>query len=217
MIRFEDVHFAYGARRPVEVLRAVTFEMAEGTLGILLGPGGSGKSTLLRIAAGLLSPRCGKVTVAGRRITLLGRRARTAVRGTALGYAPQTPRLLPFLTALENVLLSSLAVKSTAPRKRAEQLLSDLGMGHRAGHLPRQLSASERQRCALAAALLLRPKVLLADAPTAGLDPETAQTVFGMLAASRDEGATVLVACQQPVETLTANRRFRLADGRLEG
>lgn len=216
MIRFEGVDFAYGRGRPVEVLRDVSFDLAEGTLGVLVGAGGSGKSTLLRIAAGLACPRSGKVTVAGRRITLLGRRARTALRGAGVAYAAQVPRLLPFLTALENVLLPSLAVKTAAPRKRAEQLLSDLGMGHRAGHLPGQLSASERQRCALAAALLLRPKVVLADAPTAQLDADTAQMVFQMLAACRGDGATVLMACQRPPETLAANRLFRLVDGRLE-
>lgn len=213
MIRLEEVTFYYKPR--VNVLHDVSFGLEPGETGVIRGGTGSGKSTLMRIAAGLLAPTAGKVTVAGRRLNLLGRNTRTGLRGGAIAYLPQQPGLVPYLTAHENVLLATLATKITAPDTRALQLLTDLGVAHRAAHRPSAMSAGECQRCAVARALLARPRVILADEPMATLDVEGGQAVLRLLAQACDEGATVLIATRAELATLRIDRAYALDDGTL--
>ena len=215
MIRFESVNFAYGRAHRVDVLREISFALEPGETGVVRGGTGAGKSTLLRIAAGLLTPQSGKVTVAGRRLNLLRGKARSELRGGAIAYLPQQPVFVPYLTSLENVLVATLASSTAAPESRAMQLLNDLGIGHRAGHRPNALSTGERQCCAVARAILGRPAVILADEPVAMLDPESGQTVLRMLAAAAEDGATVLIATRAELATLRIDRAYALETGTL--
>lgn len=217
MIRLEQVGFAYGRGRTVQVLQAVSFELTEGSLGLVLGGTGAGKTTLVHIAAGLLSPTAGKVTVAGRRLNLLRGKERASLRAGRVALVPQSPVLVPFLTALENVLLPTLTAKVTAPNARAEQLLAELAMAHRGRHLPAQLSSGERQRVALARALLARPQVLIADAPASHQDNDGVRLVYQRLAqCAREAGLTVLIAATAPCEYLREDRRFQLRHGAID-
>jgi ABC-type lipoprotein export system ATPase subunit len=215
VIRFESVSFAYGRNPAVEVLKDVSFALEPGEMGVVRGGTGSGKTTLMRLAAGLLTPKTGKVTAAGRRLNLLRGKERTGLRGVAIAYLPQQPGLVPYMTALENVLLAAMATKTSAPEARAMQLLTELGAGHRAGHLPAALSAGERQCCAVARALLARPRLILADEPTASLDPECGQAVLRLLSEAAQGGAAVLIAARAELATLRIDRAYALRDGRL--
>lgn len=217
MIRFESVSFTYGrgGGRAAMVLREASLVLEPGETGVVRGGMGSGKTTLMRLAAGLLTPRAGKVTAVGRRLNLLRGRDRTGLRGGAIAYLPQQPAMAPFLTVLENVLLAALAANISAPEARAMQLLTELGAAHRAAHLPSALSSGERQCCAVARALLARPQLILADEPTALLDPESGQTVLRLLSEAARGGATLLMATRGELATTHYQRAYALSDGRL--
>ena len=220
MIRFENVskHF----RRREETVRAlddVSFSVPEGALVLVRGPSGSGKTTLVNLAAGLSRPTSGAVTVAGARLYALSPKRRAALRARRIAVVFQTFHLVPYLSALENVLLPTLAdgrAAGDAPDTRARELLDGLGMARRVGHLPEELSVGERQRCALARALLNRPEIILADEPTGNLDPESADHVLRTLGQCHADGATVLLVSHHPVEAIQPDLELRLEDGRLQ-
>jgi putative ABC transport system ATP-binding protein len=217
MIRFEEVQKHY--RKDGEVIRAldgVTLEAPAGALTLVTGPSGSGKTTLINLAAGLSSPSGGAITVAGRRLDGLGVRDRDRFRAGHIAVVFQMFHLVPYLTALENVLLPTLAAPCDAPGERARELLDALGLTDRSNHYPAELSAGERQRCALARAVLHRPQVILADEPTGNLDEDSATQVLNMLGVCRAEGATVLIASHQHLSRINPDVEFRLRKGRLE-
>ncbi len=216
MIRVENVskHFRRGAET-VRAVDGVSFTVAAGSLALLRGPSGGGKSTLINLCAGLSLPTSGTVTVAGRRLDSLGGRARAALRAKKIAVVFQMFHLVPYLTAMENALLPSLAARLDGAPRRAAELLETLGVAHRARHRPHELSAGERQRVALARALLHRPEVILADEPTGNLDEESGRRVIAMLDACRREGAAVLLVSHQPVPDLHPDQDLLLRDGRL--
>ena len=217
MIRLENVrkYFLKG-REVVRALDGITLDVPQGALALLRGPSGSGKTTLINVASGLTSPTAGSVTVAGERLDALSPRGRAALRAKHIAVVFQMFHLVPYLTALENVLLPTLAASSDDPRARADRLIGDLGIADRAAHFPSEMSAGERQRCALARALLNRPDVILADEPTGNLDEESARHVLGMLRECRNQGATVLLVSHQLVGRIQPDLEFRLRVGRLE-
>jgi len=218
VIRIENVskHFHKG-RSVVRALDRVSLTVPEGKLALLRGPSGSGKTTLINVAAGLTRPTGGSLTVAGRQLERLSTRERAALRARRVAVVFQMFHLVPYLTALENVLLPTLAAASRDARERAKDLIESLDIAGRADHLPRELSAGERQRCALARALLNRPDVILADEPTGNLDEESARRVLDMLTACRDDGATILLVSHQHVEEVQPDLELRMKEGRLEG
>ncbi|MEX2356327.1 MAG: ABC transporter ATP-binding protein [Thermaerobacterales bacterium] len=200
------------------VLRGTDLHLVRGELVVLLGPSGSGKSTLLSLAAGLTLPSAGSVLVEGRDLALLTESARRRLRCRRLGLVFQTPRLLPYLTALQNLLL--MPVLAGQPHssgiRRARYLLDSMGLGDREGDLPVHLSGGERQRAALARALMNRPAVVLADEPTASLDWQAGREVIGLLAGHiASENAAALIVTHDERLMDYADRVFRLADGRL--
>lgn len=223
MIKLDNVckYFAKG-KEVVRALDAITIEVPKGALALVQGPSGSGKTTMINLAAGLTRPTSGSLTVAGERLDGLAPRARADLRAERIAVVFQLFHLIPYLSAFENVLLPTLAAPSPTARgnedagERARRLMDSLGIAHRSEHFPSELSAGERQRCALARALLNRPEVILADEPTGNLDEESAQDVLDMLDACRKEGATVLLASHQHVESIRPDLEFRLKDGNLQ-
>jgi lipoprotein-releasing system ATP-binding protein len=207
--------FEQGGQR-IDVLRGVDLDIMPGEIVALLGPSGSGKSTMLQ-AVGLLEGGFeGSITIAGEKAEKLASDERTRVRREHLGFVYQFHHLLPDFNATENVVMPQM-VKGT-PREeaveRAQQLLSDLGLGHRLTHRPSQLSGGEQQRVAVARALANQPTLVLADEPTGNLDEETSDTVLGQfLDLVRGEGSAALVATHNERLASRMDRVVRLHDG----
>ncbi|HQE81856.1 MAG TPA: ABC transporter ATP-binding protein [Candidatus Hydrogenedentes bacterium] len=217
MIRFSNVskQFRKGDTT-VRALDNVTFEVEPGQLALVRGPSGSGKTTLINLAAGLSHASLGSIHVAGTCIDGLSLRERANLRAREVAVVFQLFHLVPYLTALENVLLPTLATPGAgnAP-ERARGLLAELGLESRGNHYPDEMSAGERQRCALARALLNEPAVILADEPTGNLDPASAETVLAHLDNARKRGATVLLVSHQPIDSIRPDVVFELREGRL--
>ena len=203
---------------PVHVLDDVSLDAEPGQVLAVIGQSGSGKSTLLNLL-GLLEPAdAGELRFDDARVSHLGRRAQCRVRGTQIGYVFQSFLLLGSLTALDNVLLAARYVGRD--RRDAERdalaLMERLGVLHRRGHYPAQLSGGEQQRVAYCRAVLNRPPLLLADEPTGNLDDTHARVILDELRAqARERGATVILVTHRPDAAATADACLRLAAGRL--
>lgn len=169
--------------RGLEVLKGASMTLYSGEIVALVGPSGSGKSTLLHIAGLLEKPDGGRIEIAGQETQDLADRERTAIRRRRIGFVYQYHHLLPEFTALENLVVPQM-IAGMNKRKAAEhgrELLKLVGLGERIDHRPARLSGGEQQRVALARAIINRPSLVLADEPTGNLDPETADSVFGLL------------------------------------
>lgn len=220
MIRLDNVckHYRKGAA-VVRALEAVSLEVPNGAFALLTGPSGSGKTTLINVVAGLTRPTSGAVEIAGRRLDEISAGQRAMLRAKQVAVVFQMFHLVPYLTALENVLLPTLAgpgPDGKAAKSRAQQILDELGLGHRLTHYPDELSVGERQRCAMARALLNEPQIVLADEPTGNLDPDSAHKVMSALQTCHARGATILLASHQPLEDLHPDVQFKLLDGQLQ-
>ncbi|MBK5142897.1 ABC transporter ATP-binding protein [Budviciaceae bacterium BWR-B9] len=184
----------------------------------LIGESGSGKSTLLGILAGLDDGSDGDIKLLGQSLPGLDEEARAALRAQNVGFVFQSFMLVPTLTALENVQLPALlrGDNERSSKEQAIQLLEQLGLGQRIGHLPAQLSGGEQQRVAIARAFIGRPKILFADEPTGNLDRQTGIKIADLLFSLNRDYATTLVLVTHD-ETLAARcqRRLRLRDGKL--
>lgn len=162
---------------------------------ILLGPSGCGKSTLLHLIAAILTPQQGSLRVAGTDLRTLAPRAADAWRGKTIGFLPQKLALVASLSARENLLLSAYANGACADVLRADQLLHALGLEDKASVKPHQLSQGQQQRVAIARAVINRPKLLLADEPTANLDDAACAAAIALLAGQAFEvGASLVIA-----------------------
>ncbi|MFO7975099.1 MAG: ABC transporter ATP-binding protein [Candidatus Hydrogenedentota bacterium] len=217
MIRFEDVSKEYHKGDTiVQALDGVTFEVEQGQLALVRGPSGSGKTTLINLAAGLSHATQGSITIAGACIDRLSLKERAALRARNVAVVFQLFHLVPYLSALENVLLPTLADTDNAGAlDRAQSLLGELGLEARRNHYPDEMSAGERQRCALARALMNSPSVILADEPTGNLDPASAETVLAHLDGARKRGASVLLVSHQPIDSIHPDQVFELREGKL--
>jgi len=203
---------------PLAVLDGVTFTLPAGGRLSVMGPSGSGKSTLLAILGGLEEPTAGGVRLDGVDPFAGGPRARAMFRNRRIGFVFQEHHLLPGCTALDNVVLPALATGNVpaATVARAERLLDRVGLADRRHHLPEALSGGERQRVAVARALVLAPRLVLADEPTGQLDVRTAAGVADLLVELSAEAGSLLVVVthDQPLADRVGNVR-RLVDGRL--
>ncbi|NYT39767.1 ABC transporter ATP-binding protein [Sphingomonas sp. R-74633] len=203
----------------IEVLRGVDLDVQPGEIVALLGPSGSGKSTLLQ-AVGLLEGGFqGSIRIVGKEAAQLDSQGRTAVRRDHLGFVYQFHHLLPDFSALENVVLPQMihgSLRADAD-KRAEELLSALGLGHRLTHRPSQLSGGEQQRVAVARALANKPALVLADEPTGNLDEATSDKVLAeFLSLVRTQGSAALIATHNERLAARMDRVVRLHEGHLE-
>ena len=178
------------------VLREVSFSLPAGRRLVVMGPSGSGKSTLLSIVGAIDAPSSGVVRLDGEVVLKGSADAQALFRNRNVGFVFQDHRLLDACTALDNVLLPVLAssAASTADVARARELLERVGLGARLGHFPSQLSGGERQRVAVARAIMLRPRLVVADEPTGQLDPITARDLAAILAEVSAEGQCRLLA-----------------------
>lgn len=205
-------------RAAVTAIRDVSLALEPGEFVLLEGPSGSGKTTLLAVAAGLLSPSEGTVTLAGHPLSALAVDARRRWRAQHVGFVFQRPNLMPALDARDNVVLAGLlAHRARADAAHeAEALLERLGIAALATRRPQELSGGEEQRIAVARALVHRPAVVLADEPTASLDGRAGLAVAESLrAVARERGAAVLVATHDARLEPFATRRLRIVDGRI--
>jgi lipoprotein-releasing system ATP-binding protein len=169
----------------VPVLSDFNLAVSAGEAVAIVGPSGSGKTTLLNILGALLPPSSGEVMVGGSDLTKFSEKEAAAFRNQKLGFVFQQHQLLPQLTVMENVLVPRLAGGWEEPevdtRARAQELLERVGLGHRLAHRPGELSGGEKQRTAVARALINQPKLLLADEPTGALDAETGEKIADLL------------------------------------
>lgn len=200
----------------VNILHGITLDVAPGeTLG-LIGPSGSGKSSLLMLMGGLERPTAGQVTLLGNDVTNWNEDGLARLRRNNIGVVFQSFNLLPSMTALENVATPLELAGARDAFDRAAAQLDAVGLTHRSGHYPSQMSGGEQQRVALARATVIRPKILLADEPTGNLDGANGAAIMDMLFALRDaHGATLVLVTHAPTLAARCDRVIRLVDGRL--
>jgi putative ABC transport system ATP-binding protein len=199
----------------VNALNDIALEVKSGEFVVVRGPSGCGKTTLLLAAGALLAPSRGTVEIDGVNPYALPAEKRAKWRGGALGFVFQQFHLIPYLTALENVMAPSLAVPGNETSQRAQSLLERFNLADRADHVPSELSMGERQRTALARALLNNPKLLLADEPTGNLDPDNAAVVLRHIAEFAKSGGAALMVTHAETAQEYASRIVWLRDGRL--
>src|SRR5260370_11182101 len=201
----------------IEILKGISFQIKSGEFVALVGPSGSGKSTLLGIIAGLDNPTTGQVKIDGIDITLMGEGKLAAVRNSKIGMVFQAFNLIPTLTAQENVEIPLYVGKHKgSPSARAKELLTLVGLGHRLGHRPSQLSGGEQQRVAIARALATDPAFVIADEPTGNLDAKNGENVLKLIAELRERtGKTFIIAHHDPVVASHADRAIRIVDGKV--
>jgi putative ABC transport system ATP-binding protein len=217
MIEFDNVSKVYPtANGPVRALWEVGFRVEQGEFVAVRGASGSGKSTLLMIAGGLCRPSSGRVVVAGVDLIKAPASALTRLRAERVGFVFQMFHLLPYLTVLENVVAASLRSRKAEARRRAGELLEQFRLGHRVHHRPAELSTGERQRVAVARALINSPWLILADEPTGNLDPDSTDGVMDLLAGFHREGGTVLLVTHEERAAAHAQRTLVLSEGTLE-
>ena len=208
----------------VRVLNGLNLEVKTGEFLSIVGASGSGKSTLLHLLGTLDAPDSGAIYLDGRRIDDLRGRDRDELRNKTFGFIFQFYHLLPELSALDNVLMPAYIAHSTVGwwkarrewRRRGQELLDRVGLGHRVKHKPRELSGGEMQRAAVARALLSRPRVLLADEPTGNLDVETGGEIVRLLRElNRDDGVTVVMVTHNLEIAAVTDRVVRMTHGRV--
>ena len=204
---------------PLEILRDVSLTLGAGETAAIMGPSGSGKSTLLYMLGALEPPSSGTITLNGENPYVLAEPEVAAFRGRHVGFVFQDHSLLPQCSVLENVLAPTLVAHDHPAAEyadRAKDLLNRVSLGHRLDHRPSQLSGGEKQRVAVARALIRRPTLLLCDEPTGNLDQRSADAVADLLLTLHDTQRAVLVlVTHSPTLAARFPRRFALSDGQL--
>ena len=204
----------------VPVLHDINLQVAAGEMIAIVGPSGSGKSTLMNIVGLLDRPTSGEFILKGEKITLnMPDKKLAKIRAKTIGFVFQSFNLLPKQDALDNVLLPASYLKSRgiSPKKNATELLKKVGLEHRISHRPTEMSGGEKQRIAIARALINNPEIILADEPTGNLDSKSGQQVIDILKSLNDEGKTVLVITHDERIAGQCGRTIRLFDGKIVG
>jgi lipoprotein-releasing system ATP-binding protein len=211
--------FATGRGR-VEVLRGIDLQITAGERVAVAGASGAGKTTLMHILGGLDHPTGGSVRFEGSDIFALKGAALDAFRNRTVGFVFQFHQLLPEFSALENVMMPALVARKGRHEAAAlaEELLRDVGLGHRLTHKPGELSGGEQQRVAIARALVMSPRLLLADEPTGNLDSRTSDEIYRLLHRLHEtRGLTMLIVTHSEVLASRLDRIVHMEDGRLAG
>lgn len=202
--------------RPFYAVDHVSLTMDKGEFVSIIGRSGSGKSTLLNLIAGLLDPTAGEIRICGKSLTGMDDRALSALRNTALGYVPQGQTVLGNLTVLDNVRLPFYFGDRTGPSAdRARELLEQVGIGHLAGSLPRELSGGELRRVSIARAMMCSHDLLVLDEPTGDLDPRTTEEIMTLLRGIAQSGTAVLMVTHELDTTGYGDRVLEMDSGKL--
>ena len=223
IVELSGVRKSYGVGTPVEaeVLHGIDLRLEPGEFVALVGPSGSGKSTLLNLIGLLERPTAGTLRIGGRDTTTLDEAELTGLRGRSIGFVFQFHHLLPGFSALENVLMPSIIERGVASAEdliRARELLARVGLSDAQQKRPSQLSGGMQQRVAVARALALSPRLVLADEPTGNLDTHSANEIFELLLEfNRETGAACLVVTHDPSLAARCQRRIEIVDGRVVG
>ncbi len=206
-------------RRGSETVRAldgVDLDIRAGESVCILGPSGSGKTTLVNLLSALDAPTSGELTIAGRRVDGLPERELVAVRRGWLGFVFQQFHLLPTLTVAENIALPLLFLGRRAEPDAIGRVIEAVGLADRARHLPKELSGGEMQRVAVGRALVIRPRVLIADEPTGNLDRRTGEAIFSLFERTvRQDGVALVLTTHNLALAARCDRSLSLADGKL--
>lgn len=213
MIKATDITKSFG---PVQVLRGIDFSAADREVISIVGASGAGKSTLLQILGSLSRPDTGKVLIDGTDIFSLSSDALADFRNRKIGFVFQFHHLLPEFTALENTMIPALIARTPAleARKKAENLLNTLGLGHRTSHKPSELSGGEQQRVAIARAVINNPSVIFADEPSGNLDSHTKKDIHQLFFDLRDRlGQTVVIVTHDRSLAAMSDRMLEMKDG----
>ncbi|MCY2994229.1 MAG: ABC transporter ATP-binding protein [Planctomycetota bacterium] len=217
MIQLEHVSKVFPtARGAVRALDDVSLEVRRGQFVAICGASGCGKSTLLSLVGGLALPTSGRVIVDNQELSRLSSAERARFRAEKLGFVFQMFHLLPYLTVLDNVLLAAPPATRRSARGEAERWLETFGLSERRWHRPGELSVGQRQRVAMARALLNRPQLLLADEPTGNLDPQTAAALLESLSQYHAAGGTILLVTHDAQAAAHADYRVSLDQGRVQ-
>lgn len=215
MIEVQDIHKSFGE---LEVLKGVNLRVEEGEIVAIVGKSGAGKTTLLQIIGTLDRPNSGQVVIDGTDVFSLDEKALAQWRNRHIGFIFQFHQLLPEFTALENVMIPGMIAgeKQAELRERATRLLSELGLAERLDHKPNQLSGGEKQRVAAARALMMSPKVILADEPSGSLDEQNKQELHRLLQRLRDQyRQTIIIVTHDKELAAIADRVLEIRDGRM--
>ena len=214
-IQFENVEKRYGTGEvSVLALHDATFTIDRGEICVIVGPSGAGKTTLLNILGGMDTLSAGRVFLDGREVSAFNKRQLADYCRRDIGFVFQFYKLIPNLTALENVEIASQIVKDPLP---AAQVLRDVGLGERMANFPAQLSGGEQQRVAIARALAKRPQLLLCDEPTGALDYNTGKQILALLQAqSRKNGMTVVIITHNSALSAMADRVIHIKNGTVQ-
>ena len=203
----------------VEVLKGIDLSIAAAEFLAVMGPSGSGKSTLLYLLGGMERPTTGSVTIKGRDVSAMDDRAASLLRRRHVGFVFQFYNLIPNLNVEENLLLPALldGVAPAERRRLLDDVLAAIGLTHRRGHTPRELSGGEQQRVAIGRALINRPDIILADEPTGNLDSSTGEEILALLVrVNRELGRTIVLVTHADEAAAHAQRTVHVRDGRLE-
>lgn len=218
MFECKNVTMKYQVRgTTVDALDGVDLKINQGELISVIGPSGSGKSTLLLILGGMLSPTAGEIYFEEENLYKYNPDSRAKIRGSNMGFVFQTFNLVPYLSAIENVMLPLHlnGVDKTLHKDRAADVLERVELAHRMEHKPNELSIGQQQRVALARMLVTDPRIILADEPTGSLDPETGHHILNFLEELNGEGRTVIMVTHDPEAAARAHRKLRIVEGKI--
>jgi putative ABC transport system ATP-binding protein len=201
---------------PVTALNNVSLEIGRGDFVAIMGPSGSGKTSLLSILGGMSAPTQGEVIIEGTSLYSLSAEERADFRAERLGFVFQELHLMPYLTAIDNVMLPLVISKRPDSLWDIALLaLQQVGLEHKAKRLPNQLSSGEQARIAIARALVKAPPIILADEPTGNLDSKTGQEILRLLKATHDRGHTIIMVTHNEEAAKRARRTIHLRDGKI--
>lgn len=208
-------HYRRGSET-VRALDGVDIDVRAGEALCIVGPSGSGKTTLINVLSALDAPTAGTLTIAGRRVEGLAESELVNIRRGALGYVFQKFHLIPTLTVAENVALPLLFLGRRSDPAVLERVLASVELSDRAGHLPRELSGGQMQRVAIGRALIVQPRVLIADEPTGNLDRQTGEAIFALfLRAVREQGVALVLTTHNQALAARCDRLVTLDDGKV--